>query len=69
MIGWWLAGIPQYVVAGVFIGGGAAAWTWTDHSWQGPSYVGLISLLVFVSVIVLSSVASTRARSSTSCSA
>ena len=53
LIGWWLAGIPQYLVAGVFIGGGAAAWTWTDHSWQGPSYVGLISLLVFVSVIVL----------------
>ena len=53
LIGWWLAGIPQYLVAGVFIGGGAAAWTWTDHSWQGPTYVGLISLLVFVSVIVL----------------
>jgi hypothetical protein len=53
LIGWWLAGIPQYLVAGVFIGGGAATWTWTDHSWQGPTYVGLISLLVFVSVIVL----------------
>ena len=25
----------------------------TDHSWQGPTYVGLIGLLVFVSVIVL----------------
>jgi hypothetical protein len=53
LIGWWLAGIPQYLIAGVFLGGGAAAWTWTDHSWQGPTYVGLISLLVFVSVIVL----------------
>ena len=53
LIGWWLAGIPQYLVAGVFVGGGAAAWTWTDHSWRGPTYVGLISLLVFVGVIVL----------------
>ena len=53
LMGWWLAGIPQYLVAGVFLGGGAAAWTWTDRSWQGPTYVGLISLLVFVSVIVL----------------
>jgi len=53
LVGWWLAGIPQYLVAGVFLGGGAAAWTWSDHSWLGPTYVGLISLLVFVSAIVL----------------
>src|SRR5690242_7929230 len=53
LIGWWLAGIPQYLVAGVFIGAGAGAWGWYDHSWQGPTYIGLIDLLVFVSVIVL----------------
>ena len=53
LIGWWLAGIPQYLIAGVFIGAGAGAWVWYDHSWQGPTYVGLIDLLVFVSVIVL----------------
>ena len=53
LIGWWLAGIPQYLVAGVFLGAGAGAWVWYDHSWQGPTYVGLIDLLVFVSVIVL----------------
>ncbi|HET6869672.1 MAG TPA: DUF4389 domain-containing protein [Solirubrobacteraceae bacterium] len=53
LIGWWLAGIPQYLIAGVFLGAGAGAWGWYDHSWQGPTYVGLIDLLVFVSVIVL----------------
>jgi hypothetical protein len=53
LIGWWLAGIPQYLIAGVFIGAGAGAWVWYDHSWQGPTYIGLIDLLVFVSVLVL----------------
>jgi Domain of unknown function (DUF4389) len=53
LIGWWLAGIPQYLIAGVFIGAGAGTWGWYDHSWQGPTYIGLIDLLVFVSVIVL----------------
>ncbi len=53
LIGWWLAGIPQYLVAGVFVGGGTAAWTWSDRTWQGPAYAGLIDLLVFVSVLVL----------------
>jgi hypothetical protein len=54
LIGWWLAGIPQYVVAGVFIGGGGAGgWTAADHPWGGASWVGLIGLLVFVAVVVL----------------
>jgi hypothetical protein len=46
LIGWWLAGIPQYLVAAVFAGG--AAW-----SWSVPTSTGLTTLLVFVSVIVL----------------
>jgi hypothetical protein len=54
LIGWWLAGIPQYVVAGVFIGGGGAAgWTASTHSWAGATEIGLIALLVFVGVVVL----------------
>lgn len=53
LIGWWLAGVPQYLIAGVFAGGGAFAWTWSEHSWRGPTYFGLIDLLVFVSVLVL----------------
>ena len=54
LIGWWLAGLPQYVVAGVFIGGGGAAgWTAATQSWGGATWCGLIGLLVFVSVLVL----------------
>jgi uncharacterized protein DUF4389 len=54
LIGWWLAGIPQYIIAGVFIGGGGAGgWTAADHSWGGATWIGLIGLLVLVAVIVL----------------
>jgi uncharacterized protein DUF4389 len=53
LIGWWLAGIPQYLIAGLLAGGGAFAWTWSDHSWRGPTFGSLIGLLVFVAVLVL----------------
>jgi len=52
LIGWWLAGIPQYLIAGVFAGGAGFAWTSSQASWRGP-YFGLIDLLVLVSVLVL----------------
>lgn len=55
LIGWWLAGIPQYIVASIFAGAGTAAgWnvTHTGRTWQTGS-VGLIGLLVFFSVIFL----------------
>ena len=54
LIGWWLAGIPQYIVAGVFIGGGGAiGWTAADQSWGGVTWLGLIGLLVLVAAVVL----------------
>jgi hypothetical protein len=54
LIGWWLAGIPQYIIAGVFIGGGGAiGWTAADRSWGGATWIGLIGLLVLVAAIVL----------------
>jgi uncharacterized protein DUF4389 len=53
LIGWWLAGIPQYLVAAVFVGGGVTVWASSGRSWSGPADVGLIGLLVFVSVLVL----------------
>jgi Domain of unknown function (DUF4389) len=54
LIGWWLAGSPQYIVAGISIGGGGAAgWTASTRSWGGATWFGLIGLLVFVAVLVL----------------
>jgi uncharacterized protein DUF4389 len=54
LIGWWLLGIPQYLVAGIFAGGaGSIGWTAADHRWATPGFGGLIGLLVFVAVLVL----------------
>ena len=54
LIGWWLAGIPQYIIAGVFAGGGSVAWTMGNHAWSGgASGFGLTGLLVLVAGLVL----------------
>jgi hypothetical protein len=54
LIGWWLAGIPQYIIAGVFAGGGSVAWTTGNHGWSGgASGFGLTGLLVLVAGLVL----------------
>ena len=47
LIGWWLAGIPQYLIAAMFLGGGALGF------WGGASWIGLIGLLVLVAAVVL----------------
>jgi hypothetical protein len=52
LIGWWLAGIPQYIIAGVFAGGGSASWTTGNEAW-GATGFGLTGLLVLVAGLVL----------------
>lgn len=54
LIGWWLLGIPQYVITGIFIGGGGTLW-WTasTRSWGGVTWIGLIGLLVLCGAVVL----------------
>jgi hypothetical protein len=54
LIGWWLAGIPQYIIAGVFAGGGSVAWMTSGHGWSGGAGgFGLTGLLVVVAGLVL----------------
>jgi Domain of unknown function (DUF4389) len=50
LIGWWLAGIPQYMIAGILAGGSVAGWAgvhWT------VGFAGLIGVLVLAAAIVL----------------
>ncbi len=54
LIGWWLAGIPQYLVAAIFAGGaGSIGWTASRHwsAFAGPG--GLIGLLVLIAAVAL----------------
>ncbi|MFD8153489.1 DUF4389 domain-containing protein [Streptomyces sp. NPDC059720] len=48
LVKWWLLAIPQYVVVGIFVGGG---WGWDGgEGWRGA---GLIPFLSLVAVVVL----------------
>jgi len=53
LVGWWLAGIPQYIVASVFAGGGGAIGWEAGHVLYPTIAGGLVGLLVFVAALVL----------------
>ena len=53
LVKWWLLAIPQYIIVGLFAGGGTwAAWRLGSHdyNWGGG---GLIGILVLIAAIVL----------------
>jgi len=52
LIGWWLAGIPQYLIAGIFASGGSVTFATGRHGWSGGGF-GLTGLLVLVGSLVL----------------
>ena len=53
LIGWWLLGIPQYALAGIF-GGGVGSFGWGGGRWYGEYRSGgVIGVLVFVAAILL----------------
>jgi hypothetical protein len=53
LVKWWLLAIPQYIVVGIFTGGGWAAASGNDPGWIYVSNFGLLGLIVLVAAIVL----------------
>ena len=52
LIGWWLAGLPHYVIVCAFAGSGSAL-GWQNRNDWSIGWPGLIGVLVFMSVVVL----------------
>ena len=51
LVKWWLLAIPQYLIVGVFAGGGGFAWRGEHWSWGWGG--GLIGLLVLIAGVAL----------------
>ena len=52
LVKWWLLALPQYLIVGVFVGGGWAIWTGTNNELLSLSG-GLVGLLVLFAGIML----------------
>lgn len=46
LVKWWLLAIPQYLIIGIFVGGGSwLAWRSGRESWAGGGLIGLLALI------------------------
>jgi hypothetical protein len=52
LIGWWLIGIPQYMIAGLLGGGFAFGWVSANWTFHTPGVVGVLMLVVGVLLLV-----------------
>ena len=53
LVKWWLLAIPQYLIVGIFAGGGIGLSGGHSNDWTIASRGGVIGLLVFVAALVL----------------
>ncbi|MGZ4389031.1 MAG: DUF4389 domain-containing protein [Gaiellaceae bacterium] len=51
LIGWWILGLPHYLISGLFAGGGYAGWKTTNGA--ATFTFGVISVLVLVAGVLL----------------
>ena len=53
LVKWWLLALPQYIIVGIFAGGGIGFSNRFSHSWMVTTGGGVIGLLVGVAALVL----------------
>ena len=53
LVKWWLLAIPQYIIVGIFVGGGLWAGAQGAHGNNGWAAGGLVGLLVLIAAIVV----------------
>ncbi|TCM44851.1 DUF4389 domain-containing protein [Kribbella sp. VKM Ac-2568] len=54
LVKWWLLAIPQYIIVGIFVGGGVWAANQSDNwQWNVLGSNGLVGILVIIAAVIL----------------